>query len=209
MQSSSEAMLIINCNEEAKSLLPRTVSYQKVEWIQNVWWTQRIDTGLYPNSNWMVQMKFIYTTHWGWNLIWFNKSETDSFRFFRANDSTYLDYGSGSWYNRIYASYITSNTAIYEVEFWNRYVKDIPTNTTKFSSSTVSFWNKSTQASIFWVATDIMKLYYCKIYISWTLTREYYPCYRKSDWVIGLYDVINNVFYTNAWTWTFAKWPNI
>lgn len=35
------------------------------------------------------------------------------------------------------------------------------------------------------------------------------PCYRKSDNEIGLYDTINNVFYTNAGTGTFLKGGNI
>ena len=211
VQNNSEAMTIINCNSDATSQLPWTVFYQKVEWILNSW-TQRIDTGLYPSSNMMVQMKFIYTKHWWNNLFWFNESETNSFRFFRASDTTYLDYGSWSWYNRIQWTYLTSNTAIYEVEFWNRYVKDIPTNTTKFSSSAVSFWNKNTRAYIFWnkdTDTDFMKLYYCKVYISWTLMRDFVPCYRKSDWIIWMYDVLNKQFYTNAWSWVFTKWPNV
>lgn len=210
VQANAQAMLIINSNDEAVSLLPWTVFYQKVEWIWNSW-NQRIDTWLYPNSNWMVQMKFIYTSYGWWNLFWFNSDETNSFRFFRANDTTYLDYGSGSNYNRIMWTYITSTTDIYEVEFWNRYVKDIPTNTTKFSWSAVSFWNKNIKAYIFWNKenTDLMKLYYCKIYISWTLTREYIPCYRKSDNVIWMYDTVWGQFYTNVWSWNFTKWPNI
>lgn len=42
------------------------------------------------------------------------------------------------------------------------------------------------------------KLYYCKIWNGTTLVRDYIPCYRKSDNEPGLYDLVNNVFYTNA-----------
>lgn len=42
------------------------------------------------------------------------------------------------------------------------------------------------------------KLYYCKIWNGTTLIRDYVPCYRKSDNEPGLYDLVNNVFYTNA-----------
>lgn len=34
------------------------------------------------------------------------------------------------------------------------------------------------------------------------------PCYRKSDNVIGMYDTVNDTFYTNAGTGTFIKGPN-
>ena len=49
------------------------------------------------------------------------------------------------------------------------------------------------------------KMYACKIWESNVLVRNFIPCYRKSDNVIGLYDLVNNVFYTNAGTGTFNK----
>ena len=35
------------------------------------------------------------------------------------------------------------------------------------------------------------------------------PCYRKSDNEIGMYDLINNVFYTNSGTETFTKGADV
>ena len=35
------------------------------------------------------------------------------------------------------------------------------------------------------------------------------PCYRKSDSVIGMYDVINDVFYTNNGPGAFGKGPDV
>lgn len=49
------------------------------------------------------------------------------------------------------------------------------------------------------------KLYNCKIYDNDILVRDFVPCYRKSDNEIGLYDLINGVFYTNSGTETFLK----
>lgn len=42
-----------------------------------------------------------------------------------------------------------------------------------------------------------MKLYSFQIYESGTLQRDFVPCYRNSDNKPGLYDIKNNVFYTN------------
>ena len=50
-----------------------------------------------------------------------------------------------------------------------------------------------------------MRVYYFKIYESGTLVRDFVPCYRKSDSVIGLYDLVNDVFYTNQGSGTFTK----
>lgn len=54
------------------------------------------------------------------------------------------------------------------------------------------------------------KLYKLDIYNgSWTHINDLVPCYRKSDTEIWMYDLINDVFYTNQWTWTFTKWPDV
>lgn len=53
------------------------------------------------------------------------------------------------------------------------------------------------------------KIYYCKIYDNDLLIRDLVPCYRKSDNKPGLYDIVNNVFYTNAGTGEFAVGPNV
>lgn len=48
-----------------------------------------------------------------------------------------------------------------------------------------------------------MQLFACKMYDNGIAIRNFIPCYRKSDSVAGLYDIVNNVFYTNAGTGTF------
>lgn len=50
-----------------------------------------------------------------------------------------------------------------------------------------------------------IKLYSCKLYDNGTLVRNFIPCYRKADNETGLYDLVNDVFYTNAGTGTFTK----
>lgn len=55
------------------------------------------------------------------------------------------------------------------------------------------------------------KLYWMTIYDTdgTTPLREFVPCYRKSDSVAGLYDLVNNVFYTNAGSGTFVVGGNV
>ena len=58
-------------------------------------------------------------------------------------------------------------------------------------------------------STDLkssFKLYNCKITNkdTNTLERNFIPCYRNSDNVVGLYDLVNNVFYTNQGTGSFT-----
>ena len=48
------------------------------------------------------------------------------------------------------------------------------------------------------------RLYTFKIYDNDVLVRDFIPCYRNSDNEVGLYDLVNNVFYTNQGTGTFT-----
>lgn len=50
-----------------------------------------------------------------------------------------------------------------------------------------------------------IRMYSAKLYDNGVLARDFVPCYRKADNVIGLYDLVNGVFYTNAGSGTFTK----
>lgn len=47
------------------------------------------------------------------------------------------------------------------------------------------------------------KIYYCKLTDQDKVVRNLVPCYRKADNVAGMYDLVNDVFYTNAGTGEF------
>ncbi len=53
------------------------------------------------------------------------------------------------------------------------------------------------------------RLYGCKFYDSAVIQRDLVPCYRKADDVVGLYDLVNNQFYTNSGTGTFTKGADV
>lgn len=53
------------------------------------------------------------------------------------------------------------------------------------------------------------KLYHLALYTDGNLVRDFYPCYRKADGVIGLYDTVTEAFFTNAGTGTFTKGSDI
>jgi hypothetical protein len=38
---------------------------------------------------------------------------------------------------------------------------------------------------------------------------DFVPCYRIADSVIGMYDVVNDVFYTNNGSGTFSKGSDV
>lgn len=60
-------------------------------------------------------------------------------------------------------------------------------------NATLFYINPKPSAS--WYIPSGAKIYYCKIWNGDTLVRDMIPCYRNSDSVLGMYDLVNNVFY--------------
>lgn len=54
-----------------------------------------------------------------------------------------------------------------------------------------------------------VRLYSLQVYHSGQLFADFVPCYRKADGVIGLYDILNDNFRTNAGSGTFTKGGNV
>lgn len=68
---------------------------------------------------------------------------------------------------------------------------------------TLTFWvfNSHSESSL----GASMRLYYLKMYSNSALVRDFIPCYRKADGVIGLYDLVSQTFFTNQGSGTFTK----
>lgn len=54
-----------------------------------------------------------------------------------------------------------------------------------------------------------IKLYNFKLYDNNIVLRDFAPCYRISDSVAGMYDMVNDIFYTNAGSGTFIVGQDI
>lgn len=172
-----------------------------IEYIESTG-TQWIDTNIYPTSQTTVKVKFNMTAPTGGIIVGFYNNEGDSFRFFNYSNNAYLDYGSGAGYNRISGGTVTSGT-IYNIEFGNRYVKNIDTNTNIISGTAVSFSDKTISIKIFGDSSDLEKasgkIYYLQIYINDILARDYVPVLDSNN-VPCLYDKISKTYFYNSGT---------
>lgn len=184
--------------------------YQKVEYIESSG-TQWIDTWITPTQDIKSQIKFrnLAAT---WDVIYwmYNWSDTADYRFFNASTYAYFDI----WSSRI--NNTTSNTIAvwtdYELEVWNYYVKNLSTWVNILSWSTIGSYAGSSTIKLNYTSNWTIssnRRYYVKIWNWTTLVRDFIPCYRKSDDAIWLYDRVWKQFYTNQWSGTFTKWPNI
>lgn len=181
--------------------------YQEVEYIESSW-TQWIDTLVTPTSNTKSQIKFMNKAV-TWYIIYgmFDNNDNADYRLFNYNSQIYRDLNSSraSW-----SSLAVNN--IYEFEVWNNYVKNVWASSNLVSWSAVSGYTGSSTITLNksndWAISQ-NRWYYVKIREWETQVRDLVPCYRRSDWEIWMYDRVNNVFYTNSWTWTFTKWPDV
>lgn len=199
--------------EEGASRLP--TGYTELENISNTS-ASYIDTGYIPNTD--TQLSIIANIHRGttsWQTLFgardaVNPGGTEYAFFVRLNDNY-------NFYPRITGdqyTYMPSQT--YDEKIRININNTTVTITRQDGSSysytqTGSLSNLSTTLAVFalhnqtgYVDNGIIDLYSFKIYENNTIVKDFVPCKRNSDDAIGLIDIINNAFYTNLGTGTFA-----
>ena len=190
-------------------LLPN--EYQEVTYIQSSW-TQYIKIWTQFKTSYKIVIDFQMTvTWWDYVPIWVRTADWWNKRYWIDAWSSYFKViaGWGDWNNTIaedtnrHTITLDKSTAIVD---WTSY-------SVQYADYTFNDWIWVFYYHRIWETPDAIssnKLYKLDIYDeNWTHINELIPCYRKSDWVIWLYDLVNSVFYTNDWTGTFTKWADV
>lgn len=194
--------------------------YQRVEYIESTG-TQYIDTGVNADYKLSLKMKMLVCSnaqkHMGAIYKEDNKYTRHHFQTTPNNNVGYVAYYVGE-NNTKYEIKTTSEMLIphlYNLDVFNKKLQldsntPIPITRTNFDTD-LNYW-------LFWrnrnedlVSTDkgSFRIYYCKMFVEGELVRNFIPCYRKSDNEIGLYDKVNEEFYSNEGTGVFLKGDNI
>jgi hypothetical protein len=191
-----------------QSILP--VEYQQVEWLESTG-TQYIDIGYKPNNTTEIEIKvkvnsFIgdYTTIYGsrnannsqFFLLISNVSKNVSF-IYNQSDS-----GTVTTVNALDTLIIKQKKA--ECYINNNLLYTFPSSTFQSLYNMYLFRTNNSDAGQY---PTLSNMYYCKIFDNNVLIRNLIPCKRIIDNVAGMYDTVNNVFYTNAGTGTFISGP--
>ena len=182
--------------------------YTRVDYIQSNG-TEYIDTNVIPTSNTKINLDFEYigSTYNGWTAIYGERGATNTTYFaLYINSSTLkitvnyagLDAGSTS------QTTISKNTRYNVKNDGGQFYLDNVLKTDQSTSNTLVTSTNSMYLFDMHLATGLpqarniqARIYQCKFYEGDTLIRDYIPCFRNSDNVVGLYDLVNNVFYTN------------
>ena len=190
--------------------------YQKLDYIEGNG-TQYIDSLFNPTNGFKINICFELTDLSSRSTI-FGLNGSDKECFFRIDNaniysfwantkgSSGYSYANGFEINKKYKVECCFNTQSY-LKINNEVLVNL-TNSLSFIDHTIPILGEYTVGGILYKAKA--KLYSCKIYdLDYNIVRDFIPCYKKSDNVIGLYDLINNQFYTNAGTGTFLKGNNV
>jgi len=197
-------------NWEEKQIYPAGLpsTYQEVEYIQSSG-TQYIDTWVSWSWLWSYEIKFnplsSRATTFEQYIAWATSNYTPKIYYDNSRGTIVINYDPnviitifGLW-DSIHTVSISNSWIYVDWTFKQSYSESAWGNLSYYVFN--SHWEPSLFAS--------MKLYSLKMYTWWTPVRDFVPCYRKSDNVIWLYDLVNKQFYTNSWSWTFTKWPNV
>lgn len=192
--------------------------YTNLEYIESTG-TQYIDTGVIANQDTGFDIDFISyneiakgTAYGSGTIFGARKTYRDSgFQLTTFNETNLLGhflFGTNNTITNIrYSAGIIPGTR-QQISFRNR-VLTLPDNTTT-SVTNYTFETPSTLTIFALHQTSIsengkVRLYNFKLYDGDRLIRDFMPCYRNSDGLAGLYDEVNDTFYTNAGTGEFVK----
>ena len=188
--------------------------YQRVEYIESTG-TQYIDTGVIPTIDTTVECEI--AQHTGDRFIYGSRTSAT------ASDKHTFNFSTN---NQIYPQLWSSNTDAISYRynlgdvvtikngkdgaFVNGALVKSYTGVT-FTESTLPMYlfGLNTPAEVVTKRSFVGRIYFFKIWEKGTLIRDYVPCYRKSDGVIGLYEKVSGNFYTNAGTNSFIKGEDI
>lgn len=194
--------------------LPAT--YQEVEYIESNG-TQYIDTGVIGQSTINVEVKAQTsdTTHdmpligsrgaGGYNdfLFWLHNNNSTPAQAFSYGNASAIVKNIGS----IGEIYVLKNEG--KQFYINGTLQGTSTQSQSFTNNTSLYLFALNYAGTIDSRKFYGKLYYCKLWQNDTLVRDFVPCYRKSDGEIGLYDLVNDQFYTNQGSGTFTKGADV
>ena len=204
----------ISFNKESDAITEDIeLTYVFVDYIESTG-NQYIDTQYSPTNNNTVEIDSQYTsTYTMFNCDWgidINTS-TGYTRFmgmlYRGSSTSLGVFDALESASNVDPS--SRNLYKYEINFSNKTYSFYQNNVLKNTYTKTSISSRPITTTFIFCCNDnasnqplsitysTMKLYSFKIYSEGVLVRDFKPCYRSTDKVVGLLDIVNNVFYVS------------
>lgn len=202
--------------EECKNSIDSTIylsnkGYQEVEYLESDG-NQYIDTGYFAKTtNRFVSKYFLPITSKGGNTFGSFSSKQDvGFTLYSMDDNSRFGKSQKNATGN-YNGFIFGEPAIFDYStngiFQNGQL--IYTPVTSYAIQDISLFLFACNVTGVASGGIPQKMYYFKIYDDNVLVRNFVPCYRKADNVIGMYDIVNDVFYVNLGSGEFIAGPDV
>lgn len=198
-----------NVSVSAKNKLP--VLYQEVEYIQSTG-TQYIMTNIVPSNDMGIHTK-VASLNTNSDLIYMGSKQGDNVRTWIGNNKNKLYFGWNSLTNNR-PNIISGNVNIVDMNYLNS--RNNVFNNTIIESNIGVLGSNSYPITIFAgnnsgtiLYNSSIRLYELKISRGTNIKNYFIPCYRISDNKPGLYDLIEDTFYTNQGTGEFEVGPDM
>lgn len=204
----------ITVNVSGGSVNPLPSGYTLLEYLESSG-TQYIDTGLYTKASQAYYIKFNPSSPSDTTNILGNNLGTGCGVFLQTNSSSmYYRFGSTNYSNtsKLYPG--VGMGFDLKLDINGLHAKDPVSGdyvtVAAIASSTVTedstihniLFGRSTSATARQLSS--IKIYHFKCEENGVAVRDMYPCKRDADDVLGMYDVVNDVFYVNSGTGTFT-----
>ena len=201
---------------ENESRLPQ--GYTEVEYIErNSTHNGYLPLGEYFTENTVIDIDFKMTQAKGNAIIGdYGSNDNDDWRVFLNYDVSvnnwlvydFIDsrnhYDTGDWSKRFY------------LEIGNYYIKDLNTDTYLVNATRKTSFTRPNQMYLFHMEgnqntnnIDYGYIYSVKIYQNNELVRDFVPCIRDNDSMVGMYDLVNDAFYYPPNNGTMVAGPQV
>ena len=185
--------------------------YQEVEYIESTG-TQYIDTGIIPTENMGFDVKMSCETPTASVALFGARwSDSPNYETFGMIKSKYTSSGYIAYFGRYDLQHYINTSISDDYMEATLTTRNLNINNNSFNITRgierattpiyVFGWNQMGELR------DPMsgRIYSLRFTDNNRIVCDLIPCYRKSDNEVGMYDIINNVFYTNQGTGTFIK----
>ena len=180
--------------------------YKRLEYIQSTG-TQYINSKFKANQDTRVVIDFEYISG---DVVFgaYDATGANGFGLQAASNKWYTYYGTSSEYS---STEVVANIRL--VADVNKNVSTL--NGAVLRTATANTFSGANPLIIFGIYNGsapgfltALKIYSCQIYDNGTLVRDFIPC-KNASGVIGLWDDVNNTFYSNAGSGTFTAGPEV
>lgn len=180
--------------------------YTKVEYVESAMSDCAIDLGFIPTANTKIELEFEWSdaNYTGWCPLYGERGSTSATYFggYLNNTSNYFSPNYAGFDPGVNAGLILARNIKYNIktDSGNLYINDTLwsaasiTNTLTTGTENFYLFGRG-QSGSHYTQQIVAKIYYMMIYEGSTLIRHLVPVKNSSN-VAGLYDLVNNVFYT-------------